>query len=184
MSDSVQVSTWVAKYAQEIDSGLGPVLDLACGAGRHSIYLNTLGCNVIGLDRDQAQLQLLHAKGINVVSCDLESSTTNTNDYVWPFAPNVFSAIVVTNYLHRPLFSELLRSIKPHGLLIYETFAIGNERYGRPKNPRFLLEENELLRRCIFETSSEALFDCLAFEHGLVNQTSPAIVQRICARRR
>ncbi|MBC3879846.1 class I SAM-dependent methyltransferase [Undibacterium sp. LX40W] len=178
-----QISPWVAKYAKLIDGSLGPVLDLACGAGRHTDYLSSLGLDVIALDRDEVSLHLLRKKGANCISCDLEVRGYGNGSYVWPFAKESFAAIVVTNYLHRPLFPELLGSIKTSGVLIYETFAVGNEVYGRPKNPNFLLQENELLRRCIYDISDDLRFNCLGYEHGLVNQVAPAIVQRICAQR-
>lgn len=138
-----QISSWVEKSAGQIDPSLGPVLDLACGAGRHSKYLHSLGMYVISLDREEKLLKLLQNEEINCVSCDLEASTNQGHSYVWPFSRDAFSAIVVTNYLHRPLFSELLASIKPGGVLIYETFAIGNEAYGRPRNRDFLLQDRK-----------------------------------------
>ena len=183
MSASPPISPWVEKYAKEIDGSLGPVLDLACGAGRHTNYLSLLGLHVVALDRDIEQLKLLHKKGVSVVSCDLETVTKGKTSYAWPFDKDSFSAIVITNYLHRPLFPAILASIKPGGILIYETFAVGNEVYGRPKNPDFLLQDNELLQRCVLNPSNDSRFVCLGFEHGYVNQAGPAIVQGICARR-
>ena len=183
MSASPQISQWVEKYAKEIDGSLGPVLDLACGAGRHTNHLSLLGLNVVALDRDIEQLKLLHEKGVSVVSCDLETVAKGKTSYAWPFDKDSFSAIVITNYLHRPLFPAILASIKPGGILIYETFAVGNEVYGRPKNPDFLLQDNELLQRCVLSPYIDSRFVCLGFEHGYVNQAGPAIVQRICARR-
>lgn len=181
------ISSWVEQHAAHIDAALGPVLDLACGAGRHTEYLASLGLHVIALDRDEASLKSLASRGFQCVNCDLEAPRPDGDQYgdqyVWPFAVDSLGAIIVTNYLHRPLLPSLLASIKPGGILIYETFAVGHEAYGRPKNPLFLLQENELLWRCVFEAPEDSNFVCLAFEHGLVNQSAPAIVQRICVRR-
>ena len=78
----------------------------------------------------------------------------------WPYDGRLFDAIVVTNYLHRPLFPRLLSALARGGILLYETFAAGNERYGKPSNPEFLLLDRELLERCA------PLLHILAFEDG------------------
>lgn len=177
------ISSWVEKYAPQIDASLGLVLDLACGSGRHTEYLTSLGLNVIALDRDDEILKSLCARGFQCLSCDLEAGPRGRESYVWPFAVDSLAAVVVTNYLHRPLFPSILASIKRGGILIYETFAVGNEVYGRPRNPDFLLKENELLQRCVLDSSLGLAFHCVAFEHVIVNQTAPSVVQRICVRR-
>lgn len=92
----------------------------------------------------------------------------------WPFAPSRFAGIVVTNYLHRPLFPKLLQALRPDGLLIYETFALGNEAFGKPSNPNFLLADGELL-------TLTAGLRPIAYEHGYTSQPKPALVQRLCA---
>jgi SAM-dependent methyltransferase len=144
------------------------VLDVACGSGRHLRYLGSLGFSVVGVDRDEAALEL--SRGIATVEvrvADIEAGP-------WPFAPGEFDGVVVTNYLWRPLFANLVAALRPGGVLIYETFALGNERYGRPANPDHLLQRDELLRRV------EPL-GVVAFEQGFVSVPKPAVVQRICA---
>ena len=146
----------------------GRVLDVACGAGRHLRHLSALGYAVVGVDRDERALAALAGlAGTELRAADLEAAP-------WPFSPEEFDGVVVTNYLHRPLFPHLLGALRPGGILIYETFARGNERYGRPSNPDFLLEPGELLRRI------EPL-SVIGFEQGLVGSPKQALLQRICA---
>lgn len=160
-------SPWVCRWARLIRPS-GRVLDLACGDGRHARYLSALGFAVLAVDRDDAALAALEGlAGIEVRGADLEGSA-------WPFAADRFDGVVVTNYLHRPLFGPLVASLRAGGALIYETFAAGNERYGRPSNPAFLLRPNELLQ------SVEPLA-IVAFEQGIVWAPKPAAIQRVCA---
>jgi len=157
-------SPWVLRWARAIPAG-GRVLDVACGRGRHLRYLKSLGFAVLGVDRDRDALAGL--EGAEVRVADIEADP-------WPFSPGEFDGVVVTNYLHRPLFPHLVGALRAGGVLIYETFAVGNERYGRPSNPDFLLRPEELLK------SVEPL-SVIAFEQGLVSSPKQAIVQRICA---
>jgi SAM-dependent methyltransferase len=144
------------------------VLDVACGQGRHVSYLQSLGFAVVGVDRDaQARSAVGELNGAEVCVADIEAGP-------WPFAPGGFDGVVVTNYLHRPLFPDLIGALRPGGVLIYETFALGNERYGRPSNPAFLLRPAELLH------SVEPL-TVVAFEQGLVSVPKQAVIQRVCA---
>ncbi len=160
-------SPWVCRWAGLIRPG-GRVLDVACGQGRHLRYLRSLGFAVVGVDRDEAALGALEAAGgIEIHVADIEAGS-------WPFAPGGFDGVVVTNYLHRPLFRHLVDSLRPGGVLIYETFALGNERCGRPSNPAYLLRPNELLHRV------EPLA-VVAFEQGLIAAPKPAVIQRVCA---
>lgn len=146
------------------------MLDVACGHGRHVHYLRGRGYRVVGVDRDAQALALLEGLGrVELVVADIESGP-------WPFSSAAFDAVVVTNYLHRPLFPKLTEALARGGVLIYETFAEGNERYGRPTKPDFLLRRNELLER--FGSLS-----VIAFEQGLVDSSRPAVIQRICAAR-
>lgn len=145
------------------------MLDLACGDGRHAKWLASRGHQVLAVDRDEGALAQAAAPGIDLMRLDLESP-----DFDWPFASGRFAAIVVTNYLHRPLFPHILDSLANEGVLIYETFAAGNGRFGKPSNPDFLLQSGELLRLC-------GGLKVLAFEDGFVRQPKPAMVQRICA---
>jgi SAM-dependent methyltransferase len=143
------------------------VLDLACGAGRHARLLAAAGHPVLALDRDPAALQAAAGPGIATLAFDLEAA-----DMQWPFAPGRFAGIVVANYLHRPLFPHLLASLAAGGVLLYETFALGNERFGKPSNPDFLLKPGELLQLGVG-------LRVVAFEDGYVD--APAMVQRLCA---
>jgi SAM-dependent methyltransferase len=160
-------SAWVRRFRHLITPG-GSVLDLACGGGRHTKWLLGLGHRVTAVDRNREALKELEQEsGIEVLCMDLESEA-------WPFAAQSFDAVVVTNYLHRPLFRPLCESMRDGGVLIYETFAAGNERYGRPVNPDFLLRSDELLERT-------ASLQIVAFEQGRILFPRPAVIQRICA---
>ncbi len=145
------------------------MLDLACGQGRHARHLAQLGYRVEAVDRDAAALAgLAGIAGINTRCADLEGAP-------WPYGAGSFDGIVVANYLHRPLLSALLDALRPGGVLIYETFALGNEKLGRPSNPEFLLRPDELLHW------AKGRFNVLAFEQGRVERPKPAVIQRICA---
>jgi SAM-dependent methyltransferase len=169
-----QPSPWVARFAPRIPAG--EVLDLACGNGRHARLLASLGHPVIALDRDENALAQAAGQGITPLRCNLERS--GDIEAIWPFEAHRFSGIVVTNYLHRPLFPYILTSLAPGGVLIYETFSLGNEQFGKPSNPDFLLSPGELLEKM---ESNRAAMRVIAFEDGYLEQPKPAMVQRICA---
>jgi SAM-dependent methyltransferase len=116
------------------------VLDVACGSGRHMQYLQTLGFHVLGVDRDENALNFAKSFG-ETLCADLENEP-------WPLSGRQFDAVVVTNYLWRPSFTDVLASLKPLGVLIYETFAQGNETVGKPSREEFLLAHGELLQIC------------------------------------
>jgi len=139
------------------------VLDVASGAGRHARFFAARGLEVVAVDRAPQNIP-----GVSFVQADLESGEP------WPFAGRRFGAVVVTNYLHRPLFPSIAASLDEKGVLIYETFMIGNERFGRPSNPDFLLRPGEL-------REAFASLRILAFEEGEVARPKPAVTQRICA---
>lgn len=161
-------SPWVTRFAALIAGG-GEVLDYACGGGRHARWLAGRGFRVEAVDRDGPALELL-AGLPNVRPClaDLEEGP-------WPYAGRRFDAVVVTNYLFRPRLPSLLGLLGPGGVLIYETFMVGNERFGKPSNPEFLLRAGELL------DLTRGAFTVVAFEQGEIAQPKPAVVQRICA---
>ena len=159
----VAPSPWVVRWAPLVTRG--PVLDVASGAGRHAKFFREKGFEVVAVDREPQAFEK-----ISFVRADLEDGSP------WPFAGQRFGAIVVANYLHRPLFQHLLTSLDSQGVLIYETFMVGNERYGKPSNPNFLLRPGELLEA--FRSLS-----VVAFEQGTVERPKPAVVQRLCALR-
>ncbi|MFN2643667.1 MAG: class I SAM-dependent methyltransferase [Burkholderiales bacterium] len=163
MAEVEAPSAWVRRWAELVDRG--PVLDLACGAGRHALLFVERGLEVIGVDREAQP----HLAGVRFMQADLE-------DEPWPFAGERFAAIVVANYLHRPLFTMIQAALADDGVLIYETFMVGNEKYGRPKNPAFLLQPSELL-------AAFPELKPIAFEQGYVERPKPAMIQRLCARR-
>ncbi|WP_322029764.1 class I SAM-dependent methyltransferase [Paraburkholderia sp. J76] len=162
-------SRWVRRWAHLIAAG-GTVLDVACGAGRHARWLAARGHPVAALDRDAAALATLKdVAGVATVECDLEGAP-------WPLAAHAcFAAVVVANYLHRPLMPRLIEALAPGGVLIYETFAQGNETVGKPSNPAFLLAPGELLAVC-----TPAL-RVIAYQDGFLSQPREAYIQRICA---
>jgi SAM-dependent methyltransferase len=153
-------SPWVARWAPLVRRG--PVLDVASGAGRHARLFAQRELEVVAVDRDPQVIP-----GVRFVRADLEDGSP------WPFAGQRFGGIVVTNYLHRPLFPILAASLAEEGVLIYETFMLGNERFGKPSNPNFLLRPGELLQ-------AFSALTLVGFEQGA---TDRAAVQRICVSR-
>jgi SAM-dependent methyltransferase len=164
-------SAWVQSHAGLVKVG-GKVLDLAAGGGRHARYFKGLGYQVTALDRDVSRLRDLAGQGVNIIAADLEGGSS------WPLGVREFDGIVVTNYLHRPLFSHLATALAPGGVLIYETFGIGNERFGKPSNPNFLLRPGELL-----EFAAVHGLQVLAYACGEVAEPKRALTQRMVSRR-
>ena len=154
-------SGWVVRWAPLI--ARGTVLDLACGEGRHARFFLDRKIDVVAVDRDPQDIP-----GARFVQADLEGGRP------WPLPGEQFEGVVVTNYLHRALFPRILEALKPGGVLLYESFMLGNERYGRPSNPEFLLRPGELLD---FFSDLEVK----AFEEGLQEKPKPAMIQRLCA---
>ena len=164
-------SAWICRFLPSLPPG-APVLDLACGGGRHLRLLRALNYRVSGIDRDLSGLRdLAGAQNVELLESDLEEGSP------FPLAHRQFEGVIVTNYLHRPLLPSLVDLVAPDGLLLYETFAMGNERFGRPGNPDFLLRPGELLE------AVQGQLQVVAYEHGEVGVPRPAVVQRIAARR-
>lgn len=163
------VSAWVRRFAPLMPGG--EALDLACGSGRHARHLAALGHAVVAVDRDPAALAAAAGPGIVTSQIELEAA-----DAAWPFGPGRFAGIVVTNYLHRPLLAAMVASLAPNGMVIYETFADGNARFGKPSNPAFLLQPGELLA-----WARDHELRVIAYEDGVLDTPKAAMVQRICA---
>lgn len=163
-------SLWVARWSHLVAPS-GAVLDVAAGSGRHARWFAARGHRVVAIDRAQAALAALAGiDGVTGVPADLEDGSP------WPLPEaERFAGIVVTNYLYRPLLPRLSDLLAPGGVLLYETFARGNETVGKPSNPAFLLAPGELLR------AVQGRLSVVAYEDGYVSVPRPAFVQRICA---
>jgi len=168
-AEAAVASAWVLRFAPLVATD-ARVLDLACGRGRHARFFAARGNRVVAVDRDAAALATLAGEErIATRALDLETGH-------WPLPGERFDAIVVANYLHRPLFPHLLAALADDGVLIYETFARGNEAFGRPSNPDFLLQRDELL-----QLAARGL-TVVAFEQGFLGAPEPgAVVQRLAA---
>jgi SAM-dependent methyltransferase len=158
-------SEWVVRCAPLIRAG-GRVLDVACGTGRHTRFLIQAGFQVEAVDNDVSALASL--PGAVVRQADLEGE-------LWPYSVGEFDGIVVTNYLHRPLFSHLIETLAVGGVLIYETFSDGNQLLGRPRNPDYLLKSGELLEQV------KGWLEVNAYEELCILYNKRAVLQRICA---
>lgn len=167
----MEPSPWVARFAPLVPAG-GTVLDVACGNGRHARMFRDRGHPVVVLDRDVVKVSDMSSdEEVEIVARDLE------NGRPWPLGDRTFAGVVVVNYLHRPLFNALVRAVEPGGVLIYETFAAGNERFGRPRNPDFLLHREELL------ISVRPELQVIAFEDLEEQAPRHAVKQRVVALR-
>lgn len=159
-------SPWIARWAHLI-APASPVLDLACGAGRHMRYLSGLGHKMLGVDRSEEALAAASAWG-TTLQADIENEA-------WPLAGQQFGAVLVTNYLWRPLWPQILASVQPGGVLLYETFAQGHETVGRPARADFLLRPGELL-----QVAAQGGLRVLAYEDGFLPEPE-RFVQRLAA---
>lgn len=167
---TIAASPWVLRWAPLIRAG-GRVLDVAAGHGRHTRALLADGYTVVAADLDIGGMADLEG----VASAEIRGVDLETG--AWPFPAAAFDGIVVANYLHRPHFSHLVRSLAEGGVLIFETFGQGNERFGRPRNPDFLLAPGELLE------AFAGPLKVVAYEHGVETEPRPAVRQRIVARK-
>ena len=169
MHEQANPSPWLQRWAHLLPAG-GSVLDVACGRGRHLRWLAGRGHRVTGIDHDAAALassaDLVATAGATLIEADIENGP-------WPCSGQAFDAVVVTNYLWRPLWPALLAALAPGGVLVYETFAAGNETVGKPSRPGFLLQPGELLVRC-------AGLHVVAFEDGYLDDPA-RFVQRLVA---
>jgi SAM-dependent methyltransferase len=165
-------SPWITRFACLVPAG-ARLLDLACGHGRHALLFAARGVHVVAVDRDATALATLTGRpGIETRLSDLEGGP-------WPLGDERFDAIVVSHYLHRPLFPNLFAALAADGTMLYETFAQGNEAFGRPTNPAFLLRAGELLQ---LAAAAKPSLTVVAFEQGLAdNAGRPAVVQRLAA---
>ena len=162
-------SAWVLRFAPYLPDG-GPVLDLACGAGRHARLFLERGHPVTAVDRDLSGIaDTIGRPGLEALEIDLEDGRP------FPLAGRRFAGVVVTNYLYRPLFPALVAAVAPGGALIYETFAKGNEGFGRPRRPEHLMNPGELLE------AVRGRLRVIAYEDLIVTAPRPAAIQRICA---
>lgn len=147
----------------------GRVLDVACGSGRHLRLALACGYEVTGADRDLSGVADLEGvPGVELVAADLEEGRP------FPFRSHTFAGVIVTNYLWRPILPDIVACVAPDGVLIYETFTVGNERFGRVKNPAFLLKPGELVEAVLGRLVP------IAFEHVKLGDAE-RIVQRIAA---
>ena len=162
-------SAWVRRFADLVPEG-GLVLDLACGFGRHGRLFLERGHRVVLLDKDIVGVAPLAAdEHVELYAADLEDGRP------WPLGNRMFDGVVVTNYLHRPLLSTLVRAVAPGGALIYETFARGNEVFGKPRNPDHLLQREELL------IATRPELRVVAFEDIVEQEPTPRVIQRVAA---
>jgi SAM-dependent methyltransferase len=182
-------SAWVERFLPLIPQNRGPILDLACGSGRHTRLLLDAGYDVWCVDRDASVLPPLQQLGATCFQIDLETvdiAMVDSPSSVWPFMNHHFAGVIVTNYLHRPLFPKIAQALVDDGILIYETFAAGNQNFGRPTNPHFLLRSGELLESFLFGQidvlNKARRKHCIAYENGYIDLPKPAVVQRICIR--
>lgn len=160
-------AAWIHRWAGLVPAA-GGVLDLAAGSGRHGRFFAALGHPVTLLDRDVSGLSDLSGRsGVEILQADIEAGP-------WPFTDRTFAGVVVTNYLWRPLLDRIVAAVAPGGALLYETFAVGNERFGRPRNPDFLLRPAELLE------AVRGRLEVRAYEHGEAADP-PAMRQKIAA---
>ena len=162
-------SPWVVRFAGLVSGG-GDVLDVACGSGRHTRLFLERGHRVVAIDRDLSGIaDLAEHPRLERVEADLEEGGP------FPLSGRSFAAVVVANYLHRPLLPSLVAAVDATGVFVYETFSAGNERFGRPRNPDFLLRPGELL------DAVRGRLRVIAYEDVVVDRPSPAAIQRVCA---
>ena len=167
MTCAATASPTIVRWAALVPAGTA-VLDLAAGNGRHTRLFLQRGHRVTAVDRDVAALRAIADARLEVIEADLEAAA-------WPFAGRTFAGVVVSNYLWRPLLPAIVASVAPGGALLYETFAVGHERLGRPRNPDFLLRPGELLE------AVRGRLEVREYSHGEEGQPPSAVRQRVYA---
>lgn len=174
MHDRQSPSPWVARFIAGVPAG-GRVLDVACGGGRHLALGLERGLAMVGIDRGiaEARRRLAGRPGLELIEADLEDAGLQDGRPL-PFGAGRFDGVIVTNYLWRPILPAIVAALAPGGLLIYETFAVGNARFGRPSSPAFLLRPAELVE------AVRGQLTIVAYEHGRLADPD-RIVQRIVA---
>lgn len=174
------VSDWVKRFIHLIpQSEEGYVIDLACGNGRHSVFALEQGLKVLAIDLQTGPIEELKQhlsidlqNRLEIMALDLEQSEFPVFNQ-----DLVVHGVIVTNYLHRPHFQRILDLLAPSGIFLYETFAVGNEQFGKPSNSAFLLQKDELWQYI----QSRNDFSVVSFEQGYLERPKPAMIQRICA---
>ena len=162
-------SPWVVRFLEGVKPG-GSVLDIACGTGRHLRHALEQGYTVTGIDRDLSSLDdLAERTDVGLIEADLETGRA------FPLKGMKYDGVIVTNYLWRPILADIIGCVESDGVLIYETYALGHERHGRPSSPDFLLKNNELLEAVLPDLV------VVAYEHGVRTGSRPKIIQRIAA---
>jgi SAM-dependent methyltransferase len=161
-------SPWIVQWAGLVAPGV-TVLDVAAGRGRHTRFFAERGHAVTAIDRDVSALTA--EANLEIVTANLEDGSP------WPLGDRKFGAVIVAKYLHRPLMPALLDAVEREGVLLYETFMVGNERFGKPNRPEHLLKDGELLELV------RGRFSVVAYEARLISEPHMAMVQRIAARR-
>jgi SAM-dependent methyltransferase len=166
----ILASEWIMRFSHLVKPK-GTVLDVAAGHGRHAEFFLRLGCSVVSVDIDVSSLAFLSSSvNHSIIEADLDAC-------VWPFPNSIFDAIIVTNYLNRNIYFDIVNSLSNSGVLLMETFGEGNQEFGRPRNPDFLLASGELIQ--VFEP----LLQIVSYEHGLETEPRKCVRQRICARK-
>jgi SAM-dependent methyltransferase len=163
-------SPWVVRFSALIT---GDVLDIACGNGRHTRYFADQGHKVTALDRDISGLaDLKENRNVELIKIDLEKHSISSTNIL---PKKTYNAVIVTNYLWRPLMPHIISAVDNGGILIYETFSSGNEAFGKPNNPEYLLKPAELLKLV------DGKLNIIAYESGVIKTPRIAVIQRICA---
>jgi SAM-dependent methyltransferase len=176
MHGTEDVSSWVARWSHLLPAN-SRVLDVACGAGRHTLHFLQQKCSVVGIDIDVSAIEMIanQLSDEEKSRCELIAADIENKPWPLPVQGRKFDAVVVTHYLWRPLLPTLLQSLDDGGVLLYETFAVGNETVGKPSRPDFLLKPGELLQAC-----AQHGLRVIAYEDGFLEHPA-RFMQRVTA---